>query len=146
MWFILHLSNLLQNDGRWSTFDLSRVVGRHLGLPSDDTPGFLNYSSAVLKSIGKTQPKLDLQRELWLKLDELGIRKRFRSKRVGRLREKPGIELVSLSELSDHDLSVPDHLPSSPYQTPWSPGILLANVRSLRFKVDELQALVSLNV
>ena len=144
VWLILYLPNLLLNYGRWSSFDLSRMVGRHVGSPSVDTPGILTYSRAVLHSIGKTQPKLVLPRELWLKLDELGIRKRFRSKRGGRIRKKPGIEPVSPSE-SDHDLSVPYHLPSS-YQTPWFPGILLANLRSLRSKVDELQAVVNFNL
>ena len=112
VWFILHFSNLLLNHGRWFTFDLSGVVGRHVGPPSDDTPGFLTYSFAVLKSFAKTQPKLDLSRELWLKLDDFGTRKRFRSKRGGRMRKKPGLEQVSMFESSDHDLSVTDHLPS----------------------------------
>lgn len=57
VWFILYLPNLLLNVGRLSTCDLLQLVGDHLGSPSDVTPDILTYSTAVLKSIGKTQPK-----------------------------------------------------------------------------------------
>ena len=59
--------------------------------PSTSTPAKLEYSSSFLKSIGKAQPKSIVPSYLWNRLEDLGIRKRFRSRRGGhRSRHRSG--------------------------------------------------------
>ncbi|XP_048590485.1 uncharacterized protein LOC116620085 [Nematostella vectensis] len=87
VYLIVHLANLWLTCGRWPLFvDLSCISGRHLENRNDATSSRVTYSSAVLKSIGKTQPKVRVPEDLWETLHDLGIRKGFRSKRAGRCR------------------------------------------------------------
>ena len=64
--------------------------GGHLGFghrtscPSYSSTSTIGYTSYYLWLIRKTQPKQSLDSELWDRLGDLGLRKRFRSKRGGR--------------------------------------------------------------
>lgn len=119
----------------------------------------LCYTSSMLLHIRQTQPKNRLAPEVWRLIGDLGCLKRFRSKRGGVNNKAKSISVSSSSEvdLECNVSSAIDHLAvptiqsfhSSPQRSvkfPWFPGILLANVRSLRYKIDELQAVVSLNL
>ena len=68
-------------------------------------------SNAYLKSLGKTQKKQVLSKELWQKLGSLGIRKPFRSKRRKRQ-----------SLTTGHPVGDPTGLPPQPEVPTASPG------------------------
>ena len=111
-------------------------LGGHLGSghripsPSCSSPPTIVYSSSELRLIRKIQPKQSLDPVLWGRLGDLGIRKRYRSKRGG-------------WKLSPEELPpVPCNLTSSNLRIP---SVLSTNVRSLRNKMDELQAVVDVN-
>ena len=78
---------------------------------------------------------------------KVGIRKAFRSKRGGCSRDRINSSNEELSSLVSSTITdeSPSNLGSSqPHKSsmPWFPGILPANIRSLRYKMDEVQAAV----
>ena len=123
-------------------------LGGHLGsghlLPSPNCSSLptIVYSSSELWLIRKIQPKQILDQVLWGRLGDLGIRKWYRSKRGG----------WKLSvNLHRHTTGIPspEELPPAPCNLTSCnlgiPSVLSTNVRSLRNKMDELQAVVDVN-
>ena len=121
-------------------------LGGHLGSvhripsPNFSSPPTIVYSSSELRLIRKTQPKQRLDPVLWGRLGDLGIRKRYRSKRGGWKLYLPRLTT---------GIPSPEELPPAPCNLTSSnlriPSVLSTNVRSLRNKMDELQAVVDVN-
>ena len=102
VYFIVPFSDLWLFCGRWfGLIDRSQSSG-HVGScnTSTSTPARLEYSSSFLKSIGKAQPKSIIPSYLWNRLEDLGIRKRFRSRRGGhRSRHRSGYPVAQAAGL-----------------------------------------------
>ena len=119
----------------------------HVKSTNPSSPSRVVYGNAYLKSLGKTQKKQVLSKELWQKLGSLGIRKPFRSNR----RKRPSIT-------AGHPVGIlPQPEVSSPHgrdglDTPRTvpvkssiPNILICNLRSLSPKIDELDCVMEHN-
>lgn len=126
LWFQLVVSPCYKRFLAVTCTPLALHSGRHVGLPARPRKF---YSSSTLKAIRKITSPSRLPDDLWMKLKDLGIRKPVRSKRKRKLNRSTNTDLgrVRLSTCS----------------IPSTPAILMANVRSLRPKMDELHAVVS---
>ena len=123
-------------------------LGGHLGsghrLPSPNCSSLptIVYSSSELRLIKKIQPKQSLDQVLWGRLGDLGIRKRYRSKRGG-LKLSVNLPRHTTGKPS------PEELPPAPCKFTSCnlriPSVLETNIRSLRNKMDELQTVVDVN-
>ena len=103
----------------------------------------LCYSSSVLKSIRKTQPKQRLPQHLWAKLGDLGIRRKFRSRRQHRRHlENPGNPVLNTTAVPSHGeqgrSAVSDHFPGASTRKIIIPSLLICNAGSIGPKIDEL--------
>ena len=120
--------------------NLSSSPSRHLGCVTEaasrpSTTARRQYSSSELKSIRASQPKSRLPVELWTTLGDLGIRKRYRSKRAGRAK-------IRGFPVGDTTGITPTVLQSSSRSKSSFPSMLSSNVRSLPSKITELQTVV----
>ena len=126
---------------------LDHDANRHLELTRSATTQnrpITLYTSDDLRRIRRTQQKERLSPETWKLIGELGIRKRYRSKRWGTHNRRTltpscpdsgsdnNVERVVLDSCISNELK-------------WFPDIILANVRSLKPKKDELQVVADLN-
>ena len=149
VYFIVPFLDLWLFCGRWfGPIDRSQSSG-HVGSSntSTSTPARLEYSSSFLKSIGKAQPKSIIPSYLWNRLEDLGIRKRFRSRRGGhRSRHRSGYPAAQATGLLSFNTGVA--LPAPGQETRESitvPWLLICNARSFAPKIDELQCIVANN-
>lgn len=149
VYFIVPFSDLWLFCGRWfGLIDRSQSSG-HVGScnTSTSSPARLEYSSSFLKSIGKAQPKSIIPSYLWNRLEDLGIRKRFRSRRGGhRSRHRSGYPVAQAAGLLWFNTGLA--LPAPGQETRESitvPPLLICNARSLAPKIDELQCIVANN-
>ncbi|XP_032237538.2 uncharacterized protein LOC116618187 [Nematostella vectensis] len=112
---------------------------RHLGNPIRSLSSRRVYDSATLKSIRKTQPKQRIDKELWLRLKDLGIRKPFRSSRKSRVNRSDGLPVPETTGTPSVDDVAAGTLKAS------IPSLVYSNIRSIQHKIDELQTVVNLN-
>ena len=143
------LVNYWHSLGHISESSGSRNTSRHLGSPS--VQSFIHprliYSASRLKALRKLQPKQHLSKDLWLKLGDLGVRKKFRSKRGGKERSSPhGLPVVDNNiGLSQLNLTpAPSTAPEDLVQQ-CIPSLLIGNLRSLAPKVDEFDSVIRHN-
>lgn len=110
-----------------------------------------SYSTDELKAIRSSGPRARLPTEVWEHIISLGIRKRNRSKCAGRRRKctnRSAVESVVCdpwnvrnfnqsrqAEQRQQDVRSPAPIPS----------VIFANIRSVNNKIDEQQAVVSVN-
>ena len=82
------LVNCWLTSGHISDSSASRNTSRHLGSPSAQPfiQARRGYTASKLKAMRKVQPKQHLCKDLWQKLGDLRVRKKFRSKRGGNKR------------------------------------------------------------
>ena len=79
------------SSGHVSDSSASSNTSRHLGSPSGQ-PVIQSrrvYTTSRLKALRKVQPKQHLCKDLWQKLGDLGVRKKFTSKRGGKKQASP---------------------------------------------------------
>ena len=133
---IHHLQHLLG----WSTPVLSCDT-------SSSTPARLEYSSSFLKSIGKAQSKSTIPSYLWNRLEDLGIGKRFRSRRGGhRSRHWTGYPAAQAAGLLLFNIGLALPAPGQAIRESITvPSLLICIARSLAPKIDELQCIVANN-
>ena len=101
------------------------------------------YWCSDLHRIRRTQQKVHLSPETWKWIDELGIRRRYRSQRGGANKR-----ITPTPSCPDFHIKSPGQVLialDKPSASAWFPDILSANVRSIKPKIDELQSVVELN-
>lgn len=95
-------------------------------------PARISYTSSTLKTIRKCSPPSRLSDDVWSSLKDLGIRKPRRSRRKARLKSDVNTTITNTVES-------PDRRPES---ISTIPDTIIANVRSLAPKLDELHAIL----
>jgi len=132
----------------WRQSKFWQSKSRHL--VSTSLTQALQYSSSVLKAIGKTKPKKQISSELWQMLGDLGIRRKFRSRR-----RSPNCDWstsipessITTGRLQSASSSLDStNLPSASASVFRIPSILYSNTCSLMPKMDELQCVVDVNI
>ena len=102
------------------------------------------YSSSEFKNIRAHQPKCRLQPQLWRKLQDLGLTKRYRSKRGGqpRIHGNPVLPLTGIPLPPALSRNGSNHSSVRPFAKNVIPTTMVANVQSLVPKLDELLAVL----
>ena len=100
------------------------------------------YSSSKFKNIRAHQPKCRLQPQLSRKLQDLGLTKRYRSKRGGqpRIHGNPVLPLTGIPLPPSLSPNGSNHSSVRPFAKNVIPTTMVANVQSLVPKLDELLA------
>ena len=98
--------------------------------------------------MGKVQPKQYLCKDLWQKLGDLGVRKKFRSKRGGKKRAAAyGLPVVDnyIGVLQSNQVTTAPPTILDATERHYVPSLLIGNLRSLAPEVDELDSVIRHN-
>ena len=111
----------------------------------------VSYSPRELKAIRTSMPRTQLPTEVWECIISLGIRKPNRSKRAGhrrKCRNRSAADSINRGpwNVKNSNQSKEAQQGQQDVRSPASiPSVLYANIRSVTSKIDELQAVVSIN-